>query len=197
MFWWYIHQCECNGAYKESVQFLLFDFLQELMFEEDISNTWTSVSSYFILVWKSDETFFFVFDNYITWSPHRCYQNTLWVHVGFKIMKTPLPPLTSPLVQTADMDSVVNHVTTAESRMMTVDHPIPDCPATQVRRRYNITPQMLRRHLSMTPFIQPNFGATLAFFSFLGWMTISSLLRWPFSTWSKFWGSARSYIQTN
>ena len=78
-----------------------------------------------------------------------------------------LPPLTSPLVQTADMDNVVNHVTTADSTMITVDQPIPACPATHVSRKYNITPQMLRRQRNMTPLSQPNLGATLAFFSFL------------------------------
>ena len=98
------------------------------------------------------------------------------------------------------MDNVVNQVTTAERMMMTVDHPIPACPATQVSRRYNITPQILSRHRNITPLIQPNLGATLAFFSFLVRMTTSSLLRWPFSTLSSLSGSARGYIvqkQTN
>ena len=36
-----------------------------------------------------------------------------------------LPPFTSPLVQTADIDNVVKVVTTADKRMMTVAKPIP------------------------------------------------------------------------
>ena len=104
------------------------------------------------------------------------------------------PPLTSPFVQTADIDKVVNHVTTAERTMITVDQPIPACPPTHVRRKYNMTPQMLRRHRSMTPLIQPNLGATLAFLSFLGWMTISSLPTPPFSIFSTSWGTSRGCV---
>jgi hypothetical protein len=72
-----------------------------------------------------------------------------------------IPPLTSPFVQTADIDNVVIIVTMEESRMITVDQPIPDCPTIHVSRKNRITPQIFRRHLSITPFNQPNFGASL------------------------------------
>ena len=73
-----------------------------------------------------------------------------------------LPPLTSPLVQTADMDNVVKVVTTADNRTITEAKPIPAWPTTQDNRKYNITPHMLRRQPNRTPLIQPNFGAFAA-----------------------------------
>ena len=47
------------------------------------------------------------------------------------------PPLTSPLVQTADMDNVVRVVTTTDKSPMTVAKPIPACPTTQESRKYS------------------------------------------------------------
>ena len=70
-----------------------------------------------------------------------------------------LPPFTSPLVQTADIDNVVKVVTTADKRMMTVAKPIPAWPTTQDSLKYSITPHMFRRQPNSTPLIQPNFGA--------------------------------------
>ena len=80
------------------------------------------------------------------------------------------PPLTSPLVQTADMDNVVRVVTTADKSTMTVAKPIPACPTTQESRKYSITPHMLSRQPNSTPLIQPNLGAfsTLLFLTSKG-----------------------------
>lgn len=111
-------------------------------------------------------------------------------HSRYMYMLADIPPFTSPLVHTADMDKVVNIVTTADNTMMTVDQAIPAWPATHVSRKYNITPQMLRRHRSMTPFSHPNLGATFTFLSFLIWMPISSLPTSPFSTSSTLWCSS-------
>lgn len=60
--------------------------------------------------------------------------------------KSDLPPLTSPLVQIADMERVVIMVTAEDNRMMTVVKPIPACPVIQVRRKNNITPKMFSKH---------------------------------------------------
>ena len=45
------------------------------------------------------------------------------------------PPLTSPLVQTADKDNVVRVVTTADKIIMREAKAIPACPTTQESRK--------------------------------------------------------------
>ena len=58
------------------------------------------------------------------------------------------PPLTSPLVQIADMDKAVSVVTTAAKSMTPVVSPIPACPTSQDKRRNSITPNMFSKHLT-------------------------------------------------
>ena len=88
-----------------------------------------------------------------------CVKPMLQVQCVYRSLLYYSPPLTSPLVQTADMDNVVRVVTTADRSTMTVAKPIPACPTTQESRKYSITPHMLRRQPNNTPLIQPNLGA--------------------------------------
>lgn len=74
-------------------------------------------------------------------------EHSLWDSTNQgKGCRSDLPPLTSPLVQIADMETVVMVVTTEDSRMMTDVRPIPACPVIHVRRRNNITPKMFSKH---------------------------------------------------
>lgn len=74
-------------------------------------------------------------------------EHSLWDSTNQgKDCRSDLPPLTSPLVQIADMETVVMVVTTEDSRIMTDVRPIPACPVIHVRRRNNITPKMFSKH---------------------------------------------------
>lgn len=53
--------------------------------------------------------------------------------------------------------SLVHHAITR----LRLNLPIPACATTHDKRRNNMTPQMLSRHLTRTPSIHPNFTAPL------------------------------------
>lgn len=74
----------------------------------------------------------------------------LYKHKDFLIRKkvNDIPPLTSPLVQMADMDRAVSVVTNVESRTITDVRPTPAFPVTHDRRMNSITPQIFNRHLT-------------------------------------------------
>lgn len=57
----------------------------------------------------------------------------------------------------ADIDRAVIVVTTVVVNINIIDWYTPAWPTTQLKRRNNITPQMLSKHLISTPFIHPNF----------------------------------------
>ena len=107
----------------------------------------------------------------LSWPLYKCRINPmLQAYCVYRNSFNHPPPLTSPWVQTANMDNVVRVVTTADKNTMTVAKPIPACPTTQESRKYSITPHMLRRQPNSTPLIQPNLGAfnTLLFLTSKG-----------------------------
>lgn len=69
-----------------------------------------------------------------------------------------LPPLMTPLVLIADIDKDVILVTIVVVKINRKPCKIPAWPTTQLKRKNNITPQILSRHRIRTPFIQPNFS---------------------------------------
>lgn len=76
-------------------------------------------------------------------------------------MTQDLPPLMTPFVLIADIDSAVIVVTAVVVSINKKPSMMPACPTTQLRRRKSITPHIFSRQRMSTPLIQPNLRSPL------------------------------------
>ena len=88
---------------------------------------------------------------------------TIWPELNLCLFSY-LPPLTSPLLQMADMDKAVSVVTTLASRITRDANPMPAWPTTHDILRNSITPNMFSTHRTcnhINPSCQANNSLTM------------------------------------